>query len=129
MIRTAFAQENQKEAHRQWRENAETLRRRFHKLAELMDEAEEDVLAFMAYPRDHWPQLASTNPLERLMKEIKRRSNVVGIFPNEAAIKRLVGAILLEHSEEWMLNRRYLQLEALQSLSDTATPRLSAVQR
>jgi putative transposase len=77
------------------------------------------------------PNLAigSTNPLERLNAEIKRRTNVVGIFPNDAAVTRLVGAMLLEQSDEWSLQRRYMQLEGLQALSDTAAPRLSAVQR
>ena len=113
VIRTAFAQENQKEAHRQWRQNADTLRRRFPKLAELMDEAEEDVLAFMAYPREHWPQLASTNTLERVMKEIKRRANVVGIFSNDAAIIRLVGTLLMEQTDEWQVTRRYMSNESI----------------
>jgi putative transposase len=70
-----------------------------------------------------------TNPLERLNAEIKRRTNVVGIFPNDAAITRLVGAMLLEQNDEWCLNRRYMQLEGLQSLCDTAPARLSAIQR
>ena len=82
VIRTAFVQETQAQARTQWRETAEKLRRSFPRLGSLMDEAEDDVLAFMAFPREHWPQLASTNPLERLNKEIKRRSRVIGIFPN-----------------------------------------------
>jgi len=76
----------------------------FPKLAALMDDAETDVLAFMSFPRAHWPKLHSTNPLERLNKEVKRRANVVGIFPNEASVKRLVGAILLEQNDEWQLS-------------------------
>jgi putative transposase len=119
LIRTAFVQENPKEAHRQWRQNADTLRRRFGRLAELMDEAEEDVLAFMAYPREHWPQLASTNTLERVMKEIKRRSNVVGIFPNDAAIMRLVGTLLIEQSDEWQVTRRYMSSESIAKVLGT----------
>ena len=87
------------------------------------------VLAFMGFPRAHWPQIYSTNPLERLNAEIKRRTNVVGIFPNDASITRLVGAMLLEQSDEWSLNRRYMQLEGLQSLSDTAPTRVSVIQR
>jgi putative transposase len=66
-----------------------------------MDEAEDDVLAVMPFPRAHWPKLHSTNPLERLNKEVKRRSAVVGIFPNEASITRLMGAVLLEQNDEW----------------------------
>ena len=88
-----------------------------------MDEAEQDVLAFMAFPEDHRTKIHSTNPLERLNKEIKRRTNVVGIFPNDAAIIRPVGAILMEQNDEWAVSRRYMTLEALAQLGhpDTAT--------
>jgi putative transposase len=81
------------------------------------------------FPRAHWPQIYSTNPLERLNAEIKRRTNVVGIFPNDNAITRLVGAMMLEQNDEWSLTRRYMQLEGLQTLSDTVPTRLSAVAR
>jgi putative transposase len=94
-----------------------------------MDEAEHDVLAFMTFPRAHWTQIYSTNPLERLNAEIKRRTRVVGIFPNDASITRLVGAMMLEQNDEWSLNRRYMQLEGLQSLSETVPTRLPAVAR
>jgi putative transposase len=80
-------------------------------------------------PKAHWLQIHSTNPLERLNAEIKRRTNVVGIFPNDRAVTRLVGAMLLEQSDEWTLQRRYMQLEGLQTLSDTAPACLPAVQR
>ena len=113
VIRTAFVQENQAQASAQWRETADKLRDRFPRLAALMDEAEADVLAFMAFPKEHWPQLASTNPLERLNKEIKRRSRVIGIFPNDAAIIRLVGALLEEQTDEWQVTRRYMSQETL----------------
>ena len=113
VIRTAFVQETQEEAVRQWRETADRLRERFPKLSELMDSAEEDVLAFMKFPKDHWKKLASTNPLERVNKEIKRRANVIGIFPNDGAIMRLVGALVIEQTEEWHLTRRYLSQESL----------------
>ncbi len=99
------------------------------KLSALMDEAEHDVLAFMTFPRAHWTQIHSTNPLERLNVEIKRRTNVVGIFPNDASITRLVGAMMLEQNDEWSLNRRYMQREGLQTLCDTVPTRLSAVAR
>lgn len=95
----------------------------------MMDAAEHEVLSYMAFPRAHWLQIHSTNPLERLNAEIKRRTNVVGIFPNDAAITRLVGAMPLEQNDEWSLNRQYLQLEGLQSLSDTALARVPDVQR
>jgi putative transposase len=127
LINTVFAQETQAAAVDQWRAVADQLREKFPKLAELLDEAEMDVLAFMGFPKAHRMQIHSTNPLERLNAEIKRRTNVVGIFPNEAAIIRLVGALLLEQNDEWQLNRRYMQLEGLQSLADNQTARLSAV--
>jgi putative transposase len=93
----------------------------------MLDEAEADVLAFMQFPKAHRKQIASTNPLERLNAEIKRRTDVVGIFPNDAAIVRLAGALLLEQNDEWQLQRRYIQLERLKTLSDNQVPRLSAV--
>ena len=93
----------------------------------MLDDSEEDVLAFMAFPKAHCKQLASTNPLERINAEIKRRTNVVGIFPNEAAIVRLVGALLLEQNDEWQLQRRYMQLEGMNAVSDNQRARLSAV--
>ena len=118
-----------KEAHAQWRVVADQLRGRFPKIGALMDNAEHEVLAYMDFPRAHWLQIHSTNPLERQNAEIKRRTNVVGIFPNDRAITRLVGAMLMEQSDEWSLQRRYMQLEGLQQLCDTAPARLPAVQR
>jgi len=127
LINTVFAQDTHEAAVEQWRVVADQLRAKFPKLATLMDEAEPDVLAFMTFPKAHRVQIHSTNPLERLNAEIKRRTDVVGIFPNEAAITRLVGALLLEHNDEWQLQRRYLQLEGLQALTDNQPARLSAV--
>jgi putative transposase len=127
LIRTTFAQETEADARRQWRVVADQLRERLPKLAKLMDEAEADVLAFVTFPKAHRLQIHSTNPLERLNAEIKRRTDVVGIFPNEAAITRLIGALLLEQNDEWQLQRRYMQLEGLQSLTDNPPARLSAV--
>lgn len=128
-IGTVFVQETPEAARTQWRTVADQLRGKFPKLGTLMDEAENDVLAFMTFPRAHWAQIYSTNPLERLNAEIKRRTNVVGIFPNDKSIVRLVGAMMLEQNDEWSLNRRYMQLEGLQTLSDTAPTRLPAVAR
>lgn len=129
MINTVFAQENLEAAIAQWRTVADQLRTKFPKLATLMDRSESDVLAYMSFPKAHTKQIHSTNPLERLNAEIKRRTDVVGIFPNEGAITRLVGALLLEQSDEWALQRRYMQLEGLQTLTDNQPARLSAVVR
>ena len=120
-ISAVFTQESAEAARREWRSVADRLRERFRKLAELMDEAEHDVLAHMAFPKDHWQQLHSTNPLERLNGEIKRRTDVVAIFPNEQAIICLVGLLLLEQNDEWAVQRRYMSLETLEALSDDAT--------
>ena len=118
-IATAFAQEDADAARQQWRRVADQLRPKVPKLAVLMDESEADVLAFMTFPAQHRAKLHSTNPLERLNGEIKRRTEVVGIFPNEAAITRLVGAILLEQNDEWSVQRaRYMTLETITALSD-----------
>jgi len=127
MINTVFAQETLEAAIAQWRVVADQLRPKFLKLAAMLDKSEADVLAFMSFPKAHHKQIHSTNPLERLNAEIKRRTDVVGIFPNEAAITRLVGALLLEQSDEWSLQRRYMQLEGLQTLADNQPARLSAV--
>ena len=117
-VATAFAQEDAEAASTQWRQVADQLRPKAPKLASLMDEAEPDVLAYMTFPREHRTKLHSTNPLERLNGEIKRRTNVVGIFPNEDAITRLVGAILLEQNDEWAVSRRYMTLESIAPLGD-----------
>ena len=103
------------------------LRDRFPKIAKLMDDAENDVLAHMGFPKEHRAKIHSTNPLERLNGEIKRRTDVVGIFPNEAAIYRLVGALLLEQNDEWALQRRYMTLETLAVVGDNPNISLSAV--
>ena len=127
-IATAFAQETPEAASQQWRAVADQIRPKVAKLATLMDEAEEDVLAYMAFPKEHRTKLYSNNPIERLNGEIKRRTNVVGIFPNEASITRLIGAILLEQNDEWAVQRaRYMTLETMAPLSDNPIVMLSAV--
>ena len=127
-VATAFAQEDADSASAQWRQVADQLRTKAPKLAALMDEAEHDVLAYMTFPTAHRPKLHSTNPLERLHGEIKRRTNTVGIFPNEGAITRLIGAILLEQNDEWAVQRaRYMTLESIAPVSDNATVKLPAV--
>jgi putative transposase len=127
-IATAFAQDDADAAKAQWRRVADQLRPKVAKLASLMDEAEADVLAYMTFPAAHRTKLHSTNPLERLNGEIKRRTDVVGIFPNEAAITRLVGAILLEQNDEWAVQRaRYITLETIAPMSDDPLVSLPAV--
>jgi transposase-like protein len=108
---------------------ADQFRSKVPKLATLMDSAEEDVLAYMTFPPAHCAKLHSTNPIERLNGEIERRTGVVGIFPNEAAVVRLVGALLLEQSDEWATQRaRSMTLEGISAVRDTGPARLSAVQ-
>ena len=126
-IGTAFAQEDTVAARGQWNRVVKQLKPSLPKLADFMDEAESDVLAYMDFPAAHRTKLHSTNPIERLNGEIKRRTDVVGIFPNEEAILRLVGAILLEQNDEWAVQRtRYMTLETIAPLSNTAMVRLSA---
>ncbi|NWC84268.1 transposase, partial [Pseudomonas putida] len=127
LLRTVFAQDSRTECHQQWRLVADQLREKYPKIATLMDGCEDEVLAHMAFPKAHRQQLHSTNPLERLNAEIKRRTDVVGIFPNDPAITRLVGAMLLEQNDEWCLQRRYMQLEAFEAVSDNPQAKLSAV--
>lgn len=117
MVRTVFAQQDGAQARAQWRTVADQLRGQFPKVAEAMDSSEEQVLAHMAYPAALWSKISSTNPLERVNKEIKRRSKVVGIFPNDEAVTRLIGAVLTEQSEEWTTARRYMSLDSLQRIN------------
>jgi len=118
-IATAFAQDDAEAARAQWRRIADQLRPKLPKLAAFLDEAETDVLAYMSFPAAHRAKLHSTNPLERVNGEIKRRTEVVGIFPNEDAITRLIGAILLEQNDEWAVQRgRYMTLETIAPLGD-----------
>ena len=127
-IATAFAQDDAEGARAQWRRIADQLRPKLPKLAAFLDEAETDVLAYMTFPAQHRAKLHSTNPLERVNGEIKRRTEVVGIFPNEDAIVRLVGAILLEQNDEWAVQRgRYMTLETIAPLSDDPAVSLPAI--
>ena len=118
IVRTIFAQPDHASALMQLRKVADGLRPRFPRAATLLEDAAEDILAYRHLPLEHQRQLHSTNPLERLNGEIKRRSEVVGIFPNEAAVIRLVGALLLEQNDEWSVQRaRYMTLETIAPLS------------
>jgi len=125
-IRQAFNQPDRESAGATWRHVADQLRSRWPKLAGLMDDTEHDVLAYMAFPAQHRTKLHSTNPIERLNKEVKRRADVVGIFPNEASITRLIGAVLFEQNDEWQTQHRYMQVEAFARIDETdADPLLS----
>jgi putative transposase len=115
-LRQAFLQPDQASARQTWRHVADQLRPRWPKLGVLMDESEDDVLAYMAFPAAHRTKLHSVNTLERLNKEVKRRADVVGIFPSEQSIVRLIGAVLLEANDEWQLQHRYMGVEALAEL-------------
>ena len=112
-IRTTFAQPTQDEAVKQWRLVSDNLRQSFAKVAELMAEAEADALAYMAHPSDLWPMLASNNGLERLNRELKRRADVVQIFPNDPSVVRLMGAILMEQHDEWQVARKQVSAKSL----------------
>lgn len=119
-IRTVFVQPDAATAREHWRRVSDSFRARFPKLSDLLDEAEEDVLAYLSFPAEHWKQIWSNNPLERLNREIKRRTDVVGIFPNDAAVVRLVGAVLAEQHDEWQVSRRYFSAESLVKLTHKA---------
>jgi putative transposase len=119
-IRTVFYQPDADSARATWRKVADGFRTRWPRLANLLDDAEDEVLTYLAFPQEHWPQVWSNNPQERLNKEVKRRTDVVGIFPNERAIIRLVGSVLAEQHDEWAVARRYFSGEAVAKLT-TAT--------
>jgi putative transposase len=116
-IRTVFVQPDAASARETWRRVAAQLRPRFPRLAQLLDDAEEEVLTYLNFPPEHWRQIWSNNPQERLNKEVKRRTDVVGIFPNDRAIVRLVGAVLAEYHDEWQVGRRYFSAESLAKLT------------
>jgi transposase-like protein len=116
-LRQAFIQPDRAQASQVLRHVADQLREKWSKLAAFIDESETDVLSYLDFPEQHRSKLHSTNPLERLNKEVKRRADVVGIFPNEASIVRLIGAVLLEQNDEWQLQHRYMQVEGMAELA------------
>lgn len=118
LLRTIFTQPSRRDADLQWQQVSDQMRKRWPQAAALMDDAQQDVLAYMAFPVEHWTRLYSTNPLERLNKEVKRRTDVVGVFPDPAAVIRLVGAVLQEIDDEWQAGKRYFSLESMRKLYD-----------
>ena len=114
-MRQIFAAESATEAHERLSGVAAALEQGAPKVAHLLADAEEELLAFMSFPAEHWSKLRSTNPLERVNREIGRRSDVVGIYPNDAALIRLAGALLIEQNDEWLVGRRYLSAESLEA--------------
>jgi putative transposase len=114
--RTIFAQPDQQAARQQLGEVFQAMRERWPKAAEVLAGAEDDVLAYICFPAEHWTRLYSTSPLERLNKEIKRRTNVVGVLPDEASVTRLVGAVLMEISDEWQVGRHCFSRESIERL-------------
>jgi transposase-like protein len=126
LINTIFAQETAEAAHAQWRIVTDQLQAKFPKLAAMLIDTEHEVLAFLDFPKEHRVKIHSTNVLERLNGEIKRRANVVGIFPNEGAVRRLVGALLMEQNDEYAIQNRYMSLESLATMSENPAIRLPA---
>jgi len=117
-IRGIFTASSLEEARERLAEVVERLQPIAPKVAQLVLDAEPDLLGFYAFPREHWSKLRSTNPLERVNREIGRRTDVVGIFPNDAALIRLAGSLLVEQNDEWLVSRRYLSQESLSSVLD-----------
>jgi putative transposase len=121
-LRQALLQPDAEAAHQTFRPVADQMRERWPKLAAFMDSSEHDVLASMSFPAQHRTKLHSTNTLERRNKEVKRRADVVGIFPGEPSIIRLIGAVLLEQNDEGQTQNRYMQVEAMAELTPTFEP-------
>ncbi len=122
MVRTIFAQPDARTVHEQHRRIVDQLEARFPEAAALLDKAAPDLLAFTGFPKEHWRQVWSNNSLERLNKEIRRRTDVVGIFPDRAAVVRLVGAVLAEQHDEWAVARRYMSADSIaKALTDPPT--------
>src|SRR4051794_20744427 len=118
LLRPIFTADSPQEARELVTEALERLRKPLPKIAQLLEEAEDDLLAFYSFPSDHWPKLRSTNPLERVNREIGRRTDVVGIFPNDKALIRLAASIVIEQNDEWLVGRRYLSAHSLETVLD-----------
>jgi transposase-like protein len=124
-LRTIFAQHSQEAARQQLAEVVRVMEARWPKAAQVLAAGEDDILVYMTFPPEHWTRIYSTNPLERVNREVKRRTNVVGIFPNADAALRLVGSVLIEVHEEWQAGRRYFSLESMRKLYEPVEERLT----
>jgi putative transposase len=124
-LRTIFSQPTQEAARQQLVEVVQGMTPRWPRAAQVLEASEEEVLTYMTFPAEHWTRIYSTNPLERVNAEIKRRTNVVGIFPNEEAVIRLVGSVLIEISDEWQVGRRYFSQASMRSLREPEAERLA----
>jgi transposase-like protein len=118
LLRPLFGADSGEQARELVGEALERLRKPLPKVAALLEEAEEDLLAFYLFPSDHWPKLRSTNPLERVNREIGRRTDVVGIFPNDRSLIRLAASVVIEQNDEWLVGRRYLSAHSLETVLD-----------
>ena len=129
VVRSIFAQPSREEAWAQHARVVEQLQERFPRAAELLVDASHDILAYATFPKEHWRQTWSNNPQERLNREIRRRTDVVGIFPNRDAIVRLVGAVLAEQHDEWQVARRYMSAESLAACVQAASQEIEPAAR
>lgn len=123
-VRTIFTQPNREASGQQLHEVVKALEVRWPKAARVLTDAEDDILAYMVFPPDHWTRLYSTNLLERLNREVKRRTDIVGIFPDQDSVLRLVGSVLIEIDDEWQIERRYFSQDSMRKLkeADEALP-------
>jgi putative transposase len=127
-LKTVFSQTTQEAARDALRKAVQMLRPKYPAAASVIEEAEQDVLCYMSFPEKHWRQIHSTNPLERQNKEIRRRTDVVGIFPNPASALRLVTMLLVEQNDDWAVNKRYFSLESMELLKLPPTVEASALE-
>ena len=121
LLRPLFSANGGEQARKLVGDALERLHKPLPRVAALLEEAEEDLLAFYSFPSDHWPKLRSTNPLERVNREIGRRTDVVGIFPNDRSLIRLAASVVIEQNDEWLVGRRYLSNHSLEAVLDQET--------
>jgi transposase-like protein len=123
LIRSVFNATSLAEARERLGDAVGQLERRLPKIAAMLEQAEDDVLAFYAFPAEHWPKLRSTNPLERFNREIGRRTDVVGIFPDDASLVRLVSMLAIEANDEWLVGRAYISQKSMAEVLSATTDR------